>query len=102
MRALFQTLAIQLQRVGKFGQQPVDDRAVDIVAAEMSIAVGREDLEDPSLMLRIEMSKVPPPKSNTATLPVAILLAHRPAMRRSARSPGARLQGRRDGRRLWG
>ena len=31
---------------GKFGEDPIDECAVDIVAAEMGIAVGREHLED--------------------------------------------------------
>ena len=39
-------VAIELERVGHFGEQPIDNRAVDIVAAQMRIAVGREHLED--------------------------------------------------------
>ncbi len=39
-------VAIELERVGQLGEQPVDERAVDIVAAQMRVAVGREHLED--------------------------------------------------------
>ena len=38
-------------------------QAIDVVAAEMRVAVGRERLKDAILDLRIEMSKVPPPRS---------------------------------------
>ena len=31
---------------GKFGEDPIDERAIDIVAAEMRIAVGREHFEN--------------------------------------------------------
>src|SRR5260370_31878071 len=39
-------VAIEFERVGKFGEDPIDNRAIDIVTAEMSVAVGREHLED--------------------------------------------------------
>ena len=63
LRALFQTWRSPNRLGGQPRQHPFDRRAVDIVAAQMRIAVGRENLEDAPLMLRIEMSKVPPPKS---------------------------------------
>ena len=39
-------VAIEFERVGQFGEDPIDECAVDVVAAEMRIAVGREHLED--------------------------------------------------------
>ena len=43
--------------------QPVDDALVEVVAAQVRVAVGALDLEDAVAQLRIEMSKVPPPRS---------------------------------------
>jgi hypothetical protein len=42
---------------------PFDDALIEVVAAQMRVAVGRLDLDDPSPTSRIEMSNVPPPKS---------------------------------------
>ena len=44
-------------------QDRVHQQHVDVVAAEVGVAVGREHLEDAVLDLRIEMSNVPPPRS---------------------------------------
>ena len=46
VRALFQTWRSLRSVVGQFGEDPVDECAVDIVAAEMGIAVGGKHLED--------------------------------------------------------
>ena len=40
-----------------------DQQVIDVVAAEMRVAVGGEDLENSVVNFRMEMSKVPPPKS---------------------------------------
>src|SRR5277367_4796303 len=42
-------VAIELEGVGYFGKEPIDQRAIYVVAAEMSTAVGCEHLEDPFL-----------------------------------------------------
>ena len=39
-------VAIEFERVREFGEDPIDDRAVDVVAAKVRVAVGREHLED--------------------------------------------------------
>jgi hypothetical protein len=50
----------------ELGHDPVNDALVHVVAAQVGVAVGGLDLDQPSPTSRIEMSKVPPPKSYTA------------------------------------
>jgi hypothetical protein len=42
---------------------PVDDALIEVVAAEVRVAVGRLHFDHALADSRIEMSKVPPPKS---------------------------------------
>jgi len=56
MRALFQTWRSSW-RFGQFAEQPIHERAIDIVAAEMSTPLVASTSKIPSLMLSIEMSK---------------------------------------------
>jgi hypothetical protein len=46
--------------------EPVDQGLVPVVAAEVRVAVGESTSKTPSPTSRIEMSKVPPPRSKTA------------------------------------
>src|SRR5260370_25563897 len=39
-------VAIELDRIAQSAEQPIDNRAVDIVAADMRITIRREHLED--------------------------------------------------------
>ena len=43
--------------------QPVDDALVEVVAAEVGVAIGGLDVKVPSPMSSIETSNVPPPRS---------------------------------------
>jgi NAD-specific glutamate dehydrogenase. len=44
-------------------EQPLDHGPVEVVAAQMRVTVGRQHLEHAVLDPKIEMSKVPPPRS---------------------------------------
>ncbi len=55
---------VVLELVGEI----VDDRVVPVVAAEVVVAVGRDDLVDATPRSRIETSNVPPPRSYTSTV----------------------------------
>jgi len=55
-----------MRSLSELGDDPIDDALVDVVAAQMRVAVRRLDLDDTLSDLEIEMSNVPPPKSYTA------------------------------------
>jgi hypothetical protein len=58
---------------------------VEVVAAEVRVAVGRSTSKTPSPMSRIETSKVPPPRSKTATRLLLLVEAVGERAPRSAR-----------------